>query len=233
MRTVCLLHVAMLLSQCEISAFGSDPIVLGQDTSGSQNGHACSEPDDARAAREESPDSCASHCHVDVANGTTDCESLTIDPSRTSLATIDMRGDDGVLITIEVCDPSGLAFQIADSPTAHATGGDDGSTSHDADIALDATTLHLRAATGSGVPESSIASFVAATGCTRRTFALADQLAYVVDTGAGLCGTGMLRINPPTDAHGAPDARWYLSVAGSVDGHTPGSGVRSVELCFW
>jgi hypothetical protein len=55
----------------------------------------------------------------------------------------------------------------------------------------------------------------------------------VVETGAGLCGNGMLRIDPPTDERGAPDARWYLSTGGSVDGRTSGSGVRSVSLCFW
>ena len=233
MRMACLLHVALMLSQCEISAFGSDPIVLGADTTGSQNGHACAEPDDARVAREGAPDSCASHCRIDVTAGTTDCDQVTIDAERPTLATINMRSDDGVLITLEVCDPTGIAFQIADSPTAHAGGGDDGSTSHDADLALDGTTLHLRAATGSAVPPSSVTSFVAATGCTRRTLAIADQIAYVVDTGAGLCGTRMLRIDPPTDEHGTPDARWYLSTSGSVDGRTSGSGVRSVELCFW
>ncbi len=233
MRTACLLHVALLFSQCEISAFGSDPVVIGGETSGSQGGHACAEPDDARAAREEAPGGCATHCRIDVAAGTTDCDEITLAEGRPSLATIDMGSDDGVLMTMEICDPTGLAFQLADSPTAHAAGGDEGSTSHDADLALDGTTLHLRAATGSGVEASSVASFVAAQGCSTRTMAIADQIAYLVDSGAGLCGTGMLRIDPPTDEHGRPDSLWYLSTAGSVDGATPGSGVRSVELCFW
>jgi hypothetical protein len=233
MRLAALLHALLFLSQCEISAFGSDPVVIGSDTSGSQGGHACAEPDDARAAREEAPDSCASHCHIDVAAGTTDCDEITLGDPRTSLATIDMGHDDGVLITLEICDPTGLTFQIADSPTAHGGGGDDGSTSHDADIALDGTTLHLRAATGSGVDASNVNGFVASTGCSTRTIVLADQLAYLVESGAGLCGTAVLRINPPTDEHGTPDALWYLSTAGSVDGQTAGSGVRSAELCFY
>jgi hypothetical protein len=124
-------------------------------------------------------------------------------------------------------------FQLADSPTAHAGGGDDGSTSHDADVALDGTTLHLRAATNSDVDPSTVGSFVPETGCATRTLVVADQLAYLVESGAGLCGTGMLRIRPPTDEHGTPDALWYLALAGSVDGRTPGSGLRSVDLCFW
>lgn len=233
MRIACLLHVALLLSQCEISAFGSDPIVLGADTSGSQGGHACAEPDDARAAREGAPGSCASHCHIDVATGTTDCDEVSLSESRNTLGTLDMGSDDGALITMEICDPTGLVFQISDSPTAHGGGGDDHSTSHNADVALEGTTLHLRASTSSSVAPSSVSSFVTATGCSTRTIVLADQIAYLVESGAGLCGTSMLRIRPPTDELGTPDARWYLSVAGSVDGASPGSGVRSVDFCFW
>lgn len=233
MRTACLLHVALLLSQCEISAFGSEPMVIGGETSGSQGGHACAEPDDARAAREGAPDACASHCHIDAMAGTTDCDEVGLGEARTTLATVNMGSDDGVLLTMEICDPSGTVFQLSDSPTARAGGGDDGSTSHNADLALDGTTLHLRAATGSEVDPSTVSSFVAATGCTTRTLAIADQIAYLVDSGAGLCGTGMLRIRPPTDEHGRPDALWYLSLAGSVDGQSTGSGLRSVDLCFW
>lgn len=233
MRTACLLHFALLLSQCEISAFGSDPIVLGSDTSGSQGGHACAEPDDARAAREGAPETCASHCRIDVATGFTDCDEVSLDEAHPTLATLDMGSDDGVLLTLEICDPAGLVFQLSDSTGAHAGGGGDGSTSHDADLALDATTLHLRAATDSGVASSAVSSFVAATGCSTRTVVVADQIAYLVETGAGLCGTGMLRIRPPSDAHGTPDALWHLALAGSVDGATTGSGLRSVEMCFW
>ncbi len=233
MRTACLLHVALFLSQCEISAFGSEPLVIGGDTSGSQGGHACAEPDDARAAREGAPDGCASHCHIDVASGTTDCDEISLSEARPTLATLDMGSDDGVIVTMEICDPLGIVFQLSDSSTAHAAGGDEGTTSHDADLALEGTTLHLRAATGSGVDPSDVSGFVAESGCTTRTMAIADQIAYLVDSGAGLCGTGMLRIHPPTDERGRPDALWYFSLAGSVDGQTMGSGVRGVDLCFW
>lgn len=233
MRTICLLHIALMLSQCEISAFGSEPLVLGSDTSGSQGGHACAEPDDARSAREGAPGACASHCHIDVATHTTDCDEISLSEARPDLATLDMGSDDGVLLTLEICDPSGLVFQLSDSPTGRADGGDAGSTSHDADVALDGTTLHLRAATGSEVDPSTVSSFVTESGCSTRTVAVADQIAYLVESGAGLCGTGMLRIRPPTDERGRPDALWYLALAGSVDGETSGSGLRSVDLCFW
>src|SRR5881392_3309200 len=101
MRAACLLHVALLLSQCEISAFGSDPLVIGGDTSGSQGGHACAEPDDARAAREGAPDACATHCHIDIANGTSDCDEVGFEAAHPGVAIVDMGSDDGVLMTVE------------------------------------------------------------------------------------------------------------------------------------
>jgi hypothetical protein len=232
MRTA--LACFLLLTQCEVSAFGSNPVVIGGSSGGtSQGGHACAEPDDARRAREGGPEACASHCRIDVASGETNCDEVSLGDVRPGLATLDMSSDDGVLLTFEICDPSGYVMQISDSPTARPEGGDQGSTSHDADLALEGTTLALRAATGSGVSPSSVAGFVSATGCSTRTIVLADQIAYLVETTAGMCGTGMLRISPPTDAHGAPDARWYLGLTGSVDGTVTGSGVRSVDLCFW
>lgn len=219
---------------CEVSLFGSDPItVIGDGTAGSEGGHACTEPDDAQQARAEMPDSCAEHCRIDAVAGTTNCDEVSLDAQRTSLATVDMSSADGVLLTFEICDPTGFVFQVGDSATTHADGGDDGTTSHNADIALEGTTIQLRAATTSSVPTSSVSDFVAAEGCTTRTVIVGDQIAYLLDQRRGLCGTGLLRINPPTDEVGRPDSLWYLSLAGSLDGTRPGSGVRSVDLCFW
>jgi hypothetical protein len=63
-------------------------------------------------------------------------------------------------------------------------------------------------------------------------YALADQIAFLLESRRGLRG-GMFRINPHTDDASTPDSLWYLSLAGSLDGAQPGSGVRSVDLCFW
>ena len=91
----------------------------------------------------------------------------------------------------------------------------------------------MRASAGSEVPSSTVESFVPESGCHERTVVISDQLVFLVEADAGLCGTGMLRIDPPIDAEGTPDARWYLALAGSIDGSASGSGVRSASLCFW
>ncbi len=229
-----LLVLALFAPGCEVSLFGSDPIVvIGESGAGSEGGHACTEPDDARRAREERPGSCAEHCRIDAVAGTTNCDEISLAPGRPSLATLDMSSDDGVVMTFEICEPTGIVLQIGDSATTLAEGGDQGSSSHNADLALDGTTMHLRAATTSSVSPSTLEGFLPREECSTRTIIVADQIAYLLESRRGLCGTGMFRVNPPTDEHGAPDSLWYVSLAGSLDGTREGSGIRSVDLCFW
>lgn len=221
-----------LLSACEISVFGSDPInVFGANppTSG-DSARACEETEDGRRAREGA---CATRCHFDVVGGTTDCEMLRLNEVRQGVATLDMSSADGVVITFEVCDPEGIALHISDSSTSDVDGGDANTSSHDASVILEETTLTVHASEGAGIEASHVESYVAASGCTERTLVLSEQLVYFVDQSAGLCGPGMLRIDPPTDTEGTSDSLWYLAYAGTVDGARSGSGLRQATLCFW
>lgn len=235
---LCLLGMAAALAPCAgctISAFGSDPVnVFGgaEVAPGGGAARACGEPDDARAARTREG-GCGERCTIDVAAGTTDCETVTMGAPREGVATIDMHTADGVAITIEVCDPSGTAMHVADSPTAAPGGGDGGTSSHNASLLLEGTTLTVRASAGSDIEASTVQGFVTTAGCTERTIVISDQIVFLVEQDAGLCGPGMLRIDPPTDAVGTRDALWYLATAGSVDGARSGSGLRSASLCFW
>jgi len=67
-----------------------------------------------------------------------------------------------------------------------------------------------------------------------RTIEVMDSLVYLSDLERGLCGTSMLRIDPPTDAQGTPDSLWHLSVGRSLTSestdveHAP----SRLELCF-
>lgn len=223
---------------CEVSVFGSEPMTVipgsGIGVGGERAGDRCDEPDDARQAREGAADDCAAHCRIDVAAGTSDCGSeVALGAVRAGVATLDLSSADGVVLTLELCDPTGAPFQLSDSPTARATGGDTGTSSHDADMLLDGTTLTLRAATTGQLEPSTIGGWVAAAGCTTRHVVVADQIAYLVEPGAGLCGRAMFRIDPPTDEEGTPDARWFLALDGSLDQERTGTGLRSVELCFY
>jgi hypothetical protein len=158
---------------------------------------------------------------------------VTMDAPRAGVATLDLSAADGVAITLQVCDPSEIVLHLSDSATGDADGGDDGTSSHDASLLLEATTLTVRASEGSGVEASTVRGYVAETGCTERTIVLADQLAYLVEQDAGVCGRGMLRIAPPTDTEGTPDSLWYLALGGTVDRARSGSGLRAATFCFW
>jgi hypothetical protein len=224
---------AALLAGCQISVMGGEPITLiGRSDVGSGGTTlACGEPDDARRAR-EADGGCPDACAIDVAAGTTDCENVRLDEVRQGVATIDLHDVDGAIITLEICDPTGVAFQIADSRTADGDGGDAGTSSHDAHVLLDGTTLHVHASEGSGVEPSTVSGWIPMAGCSTRTLVMEDQLVYLVEADAGVCGTGLLRVDPPADAEGSPDALWYFA-AGTIDGTQAGSGVRSARLCFW
>lgn len=246
MRIVVLFGLVTLTAGCEVSVFGSEPIVvIGEHSSGGTEwAHACEEPEAAREARlhedagEDTESSCNVRCQL-IGEGASleGCETVTevsvggaVVPGRFQL---DVHDHEGVILTFEVCDPSGTALQVGDSPTTAAAGGDTGSSSHDADLVLSGTTLTVRPATAAETPASVVENWVAASGCTTRTLVLSEQLLYLVDDARGLCGPGLFRIDPPTDTEGTPDARWFLSAAGSLDGTVAGSGVRSLSACFW
>lgn len=238
--------LAALAAGCEVSFFGSEPIVVVSEHSsgGTEWAHACDEPEAARTARlaaqgTEADDEagCLTRCRYvagepfecDAARATTGADGV----ARPSVLELDLRDHDGVVMTFEICDPDGVALQLSDSSSGAADGGDGGQSSHDADMMLNGTTLHLRAAAGTETPPSQIDGYVTEEGCSTRTVVISEQLAFLVEGERGLCGPGMFRIDPPTDTEGTPDALWYLATSGSVDGHAEGAGTRSVELCFY
>lgn len=238
-RALCVFGLATLIAGCEVSVFGSDPVVIVPEGSsgGNREAHACEEPEDSRRAREEGDDGCDVRCVLDteaLASGGvgSDCARV-IAGARPGLYTLDMSAHDGVIVELEICDPTGTVVQLSDSATARPIGGDTGTSAHDADVMLDAAGLHVRASTNAEVPESLVESYVAAEGCTTRRMVLSEQLVWLVDAERGLCGSGMFRNAPPADAEGAPDALWYFATNASIDGSATGTGLRSVELCFW
>lgn len=225
-RIAVLAGCCVVIAGCQVSVFGSEMItVIGSDVgTGGTSARSCGEPDDARRAREDA-ETCSDRCRIEGGALTGEC-AVVLDELRAGVATLDLRGADGLIVRMEICDPSGAAFELSDATSPAAS-------SHDATLRLDDTRLTVRASEGSGVEPSQVSSWIAATGCTTRTLVLAEQLVYLADSEHGLCGTGMLRVDPPSDAEGSPDSRWYLALGGSIDGSAQGSGVRSVDLCFW
>jgi hypothetical protein len=233
---------------CEVSVFGSEPIQIvggAGPATGGENG-ACGEPEETRVARERLADGeatsgetspCAYHC-VFEAGALTEASRESC-PLVTTLASgavrLDMSRADAIVARVEVCDDTVL--QLADSAGAKSDGTDDETTSHDASVLLRAGTLDLYPAHDGGLSPSHVEGYVPEnTGgpseCIARTIELTDSVVFLHDLERGLCGTSMLRIDPPTDAQGAPDSLWHLALGRSLDGTVSGALPSSLELCF-
>lgn len=216
--------LALVLAGCEVSFLGGDPVVIAGTSTGTggSEAQACSEPDDMRRAR-ENDESCAERCRIEDGFFVGACEAVTLE---SHIATIDLADADGLVMQVEICDPNGTSFELGDARTL-------ASSTKDARIVVEGTTMAVHAASGSGVDTSRVNGWVAETGCTTRTISLTDQLVYFAETEAGLCGPAMLRINPPTDEEGTPDALWHLALGRALEGDATGTVPRAIELCFW
>jgi len=232
---------------CEVSVFGSEPIQLAGGPTPAPGGEsgACGEPEETRVARErlangepasgeESP--CAYHCVITsgaITESTrASCPLLTIDDA--GLLHFDMGRADAVVARVAVC--TDTVLQLADSIGAQSDGSDDPATSHDASLSLHAGVLDLFPAHGGGLAASHVEGYVPAAAtngeCILRTFEITDSVVFLPELERGLCGTSMLRIDPPTDTQGTPDSHWHLALGRSLDGVHTGSAPSSVDLCF-
>ena len=237
------LLVSLALAGCEVSLFGGEPVsVFGaQPASTGGNEGRCGEPEELRQARVqlrdmaaegegESP--CAYTCVIEhgALTSTEGCPLLTANADGSF--TLDMGRADALLMRGEFCAASTL--QLADSANAHEDGGDDASSAHDASVFIHEGGLRLSPAHGSSLQASGIEGF--ATECSTRTVELMDSVVYLPDMERGLCGTSMLRIDPPTDTQGAPDSRWHLSVGRTLNAQSSEGDAAHVparlELCF-
>lgn len=234
----------LALAGCEVSVFGGEPVsVFGaQPASTGGNEGRCGEPEELRQARvqlrdiaeeeSEGESPCAYTCILEhgALASTEGCPILTSNADGSF--TIDMGRADALLMRGEFCAASTL--QLADSANAHEDGGDDASSAHDASVYIHEGTLRLSPAHGSSLAASRIEGFASA--CTMRTIELMDSVVYLSDIERGLCGTSMLRIDPPTDAQGAPDSRWHLSLGRTLNAATSEGDAAHVparlELCF-
>ena len=128
---------------------------------------------------------------------------------------------------------------IRDSRTGNGWGGDTGSSSNDAELHLNggaqgaATYVYSSDERPAGHEPllATDASTYADSRCAVRTFYVADgQVA--IDDGFSVCSPALLRIDPPADREGAPDAAFWIGIHRTVDDPSrTGSGVRRVTFC--
>jgi hypothetical protein len=144
-----------------------------------------------------------------------------------------MAGFGQVEITITACDPQGFVFHVADSPSNDGGGGDGGDSSHDAELHVVDRELAVFLAENRSDRTYIVEDYLDEEGCTTKTMTLGDGVVQLY-SGSSLCSPHLLRIDPPEDAEGSPDAYWYLGLNGAVreGSQERGSGLQSVELCF-
>ncbi|MBI3179305.1 MAG: hypothetical protein HYZ27_06560, partial [Deltaproteobacteria bacterium] len=182
---------------------------------------------------------CTYSCTVDVVAGTHDCAgpvtSITLAPGS-GIATLDMSGRAGVELAISLCDPTGFTFHVADSPTCNGGGGDASTFNNDAEAHFnnqgDFYVIGNDYSPATARVLATLPGFAPA-GCSTNTFWVADQRFLSFEPCVDLTSPYLLRINPPADAEGPPDALWYLGFNQVHDGiYRPGTGLGQVSLCF-
>ena len=183
---------------------------------------------------------CAVECNVDVEAGTHDCAApiqvTELSGSRGTM-TVDLTGLSSMAVGFEICDPTGFALHVSDSPSANGHGGDGGDFANDAE-------LHF---TGSGnvvlvgndyAPATSRSllshpGFVPAQGCSQRTILFADQVARCFEPCFEVQSEYSLRLDPPADQEGTPDSLWYLGLNRVHSGTSrTGTGLRTLHICL-
>jgi hypothetical protein len=193
---------------------------------------------------------CAARCTINAAAGSHDCSGAVaqnlwqddgVDNWR-GVFTLDLGSASRLYLVAEICDPDSWVMHVGDSPTNDGAGGDASSSSNDAEVHVgrdsgatsDGLYMFARQAASSATLISD-ADFVALSGCTTTRFVVEDQrfrswTPKVVD----VQDADGLRLNPPTDTEGTPDALWYLGinrVVRTTSGRV-GDGVTRADVCL-
>jgi hypothetical protein len=182
---------------------------------------------------------CAYTCTIDVAAGTHDCAApVTIIAlgGGNAVAQIDMSGRASLEVRVDACSPSGHWLDVTDSPTCNGYGGDGNSSSNDAEVHLDGTQLAIYANDFVAPPASSplFAMPFSPSGCGEHVFSFADRRVQTFDPCVDVTSDYALRLNPPADMEGTPDALWYVGLNRVVsdDFSRVGAGVGAATLCI-
>lgn len=157
----------------------------------------------------------------------------------TLVSVVDMGRYAAMTVTAEICNPMGWLIDLCDSSTCNGYGGDSSTMSHCAELQLLGTTLSAYgSAYTTPTPGGLLFSqegVLESRGCSTLEFTVRDSSIRIPGESLDWRSENLLRINPPRDENGRPDALWYLSLnrvnyPDSTD--RVGAGVERVTLCF-
>jgi hypothetical protein len=142
-----------------------------------------------------------------------------------------------LVLSVRVCDPTGWTVHVGDSPSNDGGGGDAGQFSNDAEAQL--LGLELAVISNQMHPSGPATdlyrnpAYVGATGCTDFRWTVRDQF-FGSDRGAiSVTSPYALRIDPPSDSEGPPDALWYVGLNRTYGSAArTGTGATSAAFCL-
>ncbi|MCA9670516.1 MAG: hypothetical protein KC503_33195 [Myxococcales bacterium] len=175
-------------------------------------------------------------CSIDVKAGTHNCAApVTQDALSPGSGrfTVDLAGYSELTLVARLCDPTGYALDVGNSPTNNGDGGDGGSRSNDSELQIKDTTLSIFGndynPAGGGKLIQAAPSYVPASGCAERTLVISDGQ-VTGSQGLSVTSPYIFRLNQP-DSEGSPDAIVYLGLD-RVVGSTArvGTGLERVDV---
>lgn len=180
---------------------------------------------------------CGNSCSVTMSVDGVYCGGAITVTGNQGVGSIDMTGRTELFVTAFICDPTGYVVHVGDSPSNDGSGGDAGQFSNDAEVYLNGSTLEVWGNDFSPMGAKQLESapaFAPAAGCFDFEMSVRDQEVETTKPSQLLVQSPfLLRIDPPMDPEGKPDALWYIGLdrtPGNV--LRSGSGLATVSLCW-
>jgi hypothetical protein len=182
---------------------------------------------------------CGFSCEIQYTSNVTTCGAspityMLIAPGDPFVLRADLTGYSSLEVALEVCDPTGIVFQLADSPSSTLVRGDGGDFSNNAHLVIETTAVTVFPNDDGPVsPLDTVTDYLAASGCTTRTLTVSDQ--SISDSeGLQISSPYALRLSPPSDALGTPDRIWYIGInrVVRVSSIETGLGLATARFCL-
>jgi hypothetical protein len=185
--------------------------------------------------------SCVVCCEVDLRAGqATACAGRVsgVFGNGTFTASVDMSSLEEMELRFVAEDPAGWIAHVADSPSCDGGGGDSSDFANDAEVQLRDGTLTAFA--NDLDPKGPSTTLLSSNGyvapedrCVERTWIVSDQRFRSVDPPLDVSSPFLLRLNPPSDSEGAPDAMWFIGLNRTFgDASRGGTGVIAASICL-